>query len=445
MTDSVDSKEDLRSPATTDLVALSPPVVQRSRLPGHADVPGGRSRLAALWSYRWFLLVALTVAGFGGWQAVRALTGPAVSVDVVKRGDLIQTLVASGHVETPFRVEIGSQITATVEDVLVEEGQQVVQGQPLVRLEARELAATLNQAESAVEQARARLRQIEELALPAARETLLQARAVLLNAERSHERIEALHGTGAATRAALDEAVKALDVAKVLARQADLQVRAASPTGVDYVVAQTQLAQAVAARESAQSRLGYAIIAAPRAGVLISRKVERGTVAQPGRTLLVLAPQGETQLVIQVDERNLGLVSVGQQALASADAYPNERMSAVVSYINPGIDIARAAVEMKLAVADPPAYLRQDMTVSVDIETARREDTLILPARAVHDAAGQPWVMLVRDGRAHKQPVRIGLRGVTQFEIAEGVSEGDRIIPVNAGLLTGQKVRPVLP
>lgn len=447
MTDAITSTQATRGADATDLVPLTPPAVQRARKepPGRSGMPGPRSRLATIWSYRWFVLVALALAGLAGWQAMRSLAGPSVAVDVVKRGDLVQTLVASGHVETPFRVEIGSQITATVEDVLVEEGQSVVQGQPLVRLESRELAAALSQAESAVEQAQARLRQIEELALPAARETLSQARAVLLNAERSHERLDALQRSGAATQAALDEAVKALDVARTLARHAELQVRASSPSGVDHVVAQTQLAQAVAARQSAQSRLGYAVIAAPRSGVLISRKVERGTVAQPGRTLLVLAPQGETQLVIQLDERNLGLVSIGQPALASADAYPNERMQAVVSYINPGIDIARAAVEMKLVVPDPPAYLRQDMTVSVDIEVARRDDTLILPVRAVHDAASRPWVMLVRDDRAHRQPVRIGLRGVTQFEILEGLREGDRVVPVNAGLVTGQKLRPVPP
>lgn len=435
------------TPQASDIVRIAPPglPLPRPRLPGGSGPPGPRGWLAAAWAHRWFLLVALALAGFGLWQAARAFTGPAIVVDVVKRGDLVQTLVASGHVETPFRVEIGSQITATVEQVLVEEGQSVAEGQPLIRLEARELEAALTQAESAVEQAQARLRQMQELTYPAAGEALAQARAVLLNAERSHARVEELHRTGSATRAALDEAVKALDVARTLARHAELQLRATSPSGSDYVMAQTQLAQAEAARRSAQSRLGYATIAAPRAGVLIARKVERGAVAQPGKTMLVLAPEGQTQLVIQVDERNLGLVSLGQRALASADAYPNERMGAVVSYINPGIDIARAAVEMKLVVADPPAYLRQDMTVSVDIETARRENTLILPARAVREAASQPWVMLVRDGRAHRQPVRIGLRGVTQFEILEGAAEGDEIVPLNAGVALGQKLRPVAP
>ena len=169
-------------------------------------------------------------------------------------------------------------------------------------------------------------------------------------------------------------------------------------------MAQTLLNQAHANLETAESRLGYATISAPRDGVLITRNVERGAVVQPGKALLVLAPAGEMQLVLQIDERNLGKISLGQKALASADAYPDQRFAAVVSYINPGIDISRASVEVKLTVADPPDYLRQDMTVSVDIEVAARDNTLVLPTRSVHDVlSGQPWVLGIKDGRAVKR------------------------------------------
>ncbi|WP_244607386.1 efflux RND transporter periplasmic adaptor subunit [Bosea sp. CS1GBMeth4] len=402
--------------------------------------------LRRLWAYRWFGLALAVAAGVAAWQASRALIGPAVVVDVVRRGDLIQTVVASGHVETPYRVEIGSQITGTVEEVLVEEGQTVAKGQPLILLDNRELRAALVQAQGAVAQAEARLRQMQELVLPAAREALTQTQAVLLNAQQSHDRTVELARTGSATRAALDEAVRALNVARTQARSAELQVFTASPGGSDAIMAQAQLDQARANLETASSRLGYATISAPRDGILISRAVERGTVAQPGKALLVLAPRGETQLVIQLDERNLGLVAPGQPALASADAFPNERMEAVLVYINPGIDIARAAVEVKLRVAEPPAYLRQDMTVSVDIETARRSRTLVVPARSVRDAVSPaPWVMRLRQGRASRQPVRLGLRGASNIEILDGVAEGDELVPANSGVVTGQRIRAVRP
>ena len=96
----------------------------------------------------------------------------------------------------PFRVEIGSQITGTVEDVLVEEGQRVSKGQPLISLEARELKAAVVQAQGAVAQAEARMRQLDELTLPSAREALTQAQANLLNAQQTFDRTSKLAKDG---------------------------------------------------------------------------------------------------------------------------------------------------------------------------------------------------------------------------------------------------------
>lgn len=410
------------------------------------EATGLRRVLVALWLYRWFILAVAIAAAIGAWQAARILIGPAVAVDIVQRGDLVQTVVASGHVETPYRVEIGSQITGTVDAVLVDEGQTVAKGQPLIVLDSSELRAALVQARGALAQAKARQRQMQELALPSAQEALVQARAVLLNAQQTYDRAAQLLNRGAQTHAAVDDAKKALDVARTLVRSAELQVFTASPGGSDAVMVETQLAQADANLDSASSRLGYATIAAPRDGVLISRAVERGTVVQPGKVLMVLAPAGETQLVIQLDERNLGLIRLGQPAIASADAYPDDRMQAKVVYINPGVDIARASVEVKLGVPEPPPYLRQDMTVSVDIETARRDGTLIVPARDVHDGnTASPWVLGLRDGRAVKRPVRLGLRGRGSVEILGGLASDDVVLPIGSGVVTGQKIRAIRP
>jgi len=438
------------SPPESDARARSIPLPAGPasvRRPDPAAAPGRLARSArAIWKHRWFVLCAVALASLGGWQGARVLLGPAVVVDPVERGSLVQTVVASGHVETPFRVEISSQITGTVEDVLVEEGQRVAKGQALVAIEAGELKAAVVQAEGAVAQAEARLRQLHELTLPAAREALTQAQATLLNAQQTYDRAADLAKKGYGPKATLDDAQKNLDVARTLLRTAELNVFTASPGGSDYVMAETQLNQANANLDTARSRLGYATIVAPRDGVLISRNVERGTVAQPGKALLVLAPAGDIQLVLQIDEKNLGLMALGQKALASADAFPDRRFPAVVTYINPGIDITRASVEVKLTVPDPPDYLRQDMTVSVDIEVARRSDTLILPLRDIYDAlTGAPWAMLVKGNRAHKQPLRLGLRANTHVEIIDGAAAGDLAVPVTAGVKTGQRIRPVLP
>ncbi|WP_207790090.1 efflux RND transporter periplasmic adaptor subunit [Polymorphobacter arshaanensis] len=374
---------------------------------------------------------------------MRLLAGTPVAIDSVRRGNLVETVVASGHVETPYRVEIASQITGTVTAIPVREGQSVTQGQLLIALDPHELDAAVVQAEGGVAQAQAHMRQLKELTLPSARDNRKAAQANLLIAQKSFDRASALVTKGFETRAFLDDAQKTLDVARALARTAESQVYTASPAGSDYVTGQTELAQAIANLATARSRREYANIRAPRDGTLISRSVERGTVADAGKVLMVLAPGGVTQLVLQIDERNIGKIALGQPALASADAYPAQRFDATVAYINPGIDIARASIQMKLDVAKPPAYLRQDMTVSVDIEVARRNDVLVAPIADVRDAlAPQPWVMVVRGGRAVHQPVKLGLEGTSQTQIVSGVGAGEQLIPASSNIVAGARVRP---
>ena len=102
----------------------------------------------------------------------------------------------------------------------------------------------------------------------------------------------------------------------------------------------------------------------------------------------------------------------------------------------------RGSVEVRLRVPEPPPYLRHEMTVSIDIEAARREQTLMIPASAVRETGGaQPWVMVVRDGRTERQPVRLGIRGAGRVEVLEGVAVGEALVPAAVDVAAGQAVR----
>ena len=399
-----------------------------------------------LWSHRWFLLFTLALFSVGSWVALRTLLGPEVVVEVIRRGNLIKTVVASGHFETPFRVEVGAQMNGIVTEVLVDEGQNVRAGQELVHLDPREVKASVVQAQGALAQAEARIRQLNDFTLPAAKAGLAQAQASLVDAQNTFDRTSSLFKSGFSPNSALDDAQKNLDIAKAQVRNADLQVFTASPGGSDYVVAETQINQARAMLDAAQSRLAYTTITAPRDGILMGRNIEKGSVVQSGKALFVLAPNGINQLVITIDEKNLGLIRIGETALASADAYPDQKFTAKVSYINPSVDITRASIEVKLDVLNAPAFLRQDMTVSVDIEVGQSDNTLVTGTRFVHDLqTGQPWVLAVDRGRAVKKSIKSGLRGLTEVEILEGLSEGDLVIPSLSGIVSGQRLRPVVP
>ncbi|MEI8144942.1 MAG: efflux RND transporter periplasmic adaptor subunit, partial [Alphaproteobacteria bacterium] len=176
--------------------------------------------------------------------------------------------------------------------------------------------------------------------------------------------------------------------------------------------------------------------------VLIWRDVEVGNGVQPGRELMRLSPAGELQITVQIDEKNLGLIAVEQQALASADAFATERFPAIVSFINPGVDLQRASVEVKLNVPSPPAYLRQDMTVSVDIEVARRPKALVAPLTDIHDLSlGRPWLFKAEDGHARRHPITVGLVSAGKAEVLTGLAEGDVIVPSTLQMRDGARIR----
>ncbi len=394
----------------------------------------------------WLVLaVILSAAGIYVYQSL--FLGPMLVAREASRTDLVQSIVSSGRIVTPRRVSIGSVVTDRVIAVPVAEGQRVTRGQLLIELDSSDETAALAQARAALDQTEARLRQIRELNLPASEQALQQALANARQARVQHDRTQILRDKGFVGESQLDDARRNLDVTESQVRAARLPVESSRSGGSDHALAIAAAAQARANVSAAEARLAQSFIRAPLDGVLIGRGVEPGNVIAPGKELLVLAPLGETRIVAQLDERHLSRLATGQRALASADAFPTSRFAAELSYINPGIDALRGTVEVKLRVGDPPGYLRQDMTVSVDIETARRPNTIVIAADAVRDASGaSPWVLIVRDNRAVRQAVRLGLRGDGNVEILEGVAAGDLLVPASlATVAPGDRVRAAAP
>jgi HlyD family secretion protein len=385
--------------------------------------------------------VAVVVAGAAVF-AVRALAGPEVAVQRIVRRDFVQSVVASGHLEAPHRATIGAVLAGRVVHVPVVQGQAVAAGAVLVQLDDAELAASAAQADAAVAQAASRLRQVREVDAPVAEQAWRQAGANLDNARALRERDAALRRQGFIGPAAMEEADKALAIAQAQWQAALSQHRAALPAGSAVAIAVDGLAQARAAAAAAHSRLGQATLRAPAAGSVLARSVEPGDVVQPGAALMTLSPDGPAQVVVDFDEKNLHLLAPGQPARVSADAYPDRPVDARLATIDPGIDLQRGTVQVKLDVDHPPAWLRQDMTMSVDVQVGARAHALVVPLDAVQDAAGgRAWVARVEGGRVHRRPVRLGLRGPGFAEVLDGLEEGDLVAAAPSTLADGERVR----
>ena len=373
------------------------------------------------------LLLALFAGAGYGWLARPKLT--AVDVLVAKLEDVQSSVVASGRVLAPARVDAGATITGRVQKVAVREGDRVSEGQLLVQLEQAELAAAVTQARAARERARSRVESVVKLALPTARELQTQSQWNVTIAERELKRSQELLAKGFISQARVDDAERQQEVARSQLANAKSQVGAQGVHGAEAAQAQSQLAEAEAALTLAQARLGQTEVRAPAAGVVLERVIEAGDIAQPGRRVMSLALDGPARLIVQVDEKNLPLLNRGSRATAAADAFPNERFEALIAYISPGVDAARGTVELRLDIPKPPAFLKADMTVAIDIPGPLLKQALLVPADMVRQLQSDaPFVIVEREGVAARVPVRTGLHLQGRVQLTQGVAAGDRLI-----------------
>jgi HlyD family secretion protein len=386
-------------------------------------------------------LAFVVVLGIAAFAAVRKFQGPVVDTARVTAGPMEHSIVVTGRVQAPHRVEIGSVITARVEKVAVEEGVKVEAGQPLVLLETSELRASLAQARAAEASAQARLAAVRELNLPQSTDAVAQADAQLNFAEQELRRTRDLHAKGFVSEARLQDVERLFTVAKSQLDTARSQAKAQGASGALAREVATRLQEAAAARELAESKLAQTTIRASVPGTVLVRAVEPGDIVSPGKRLLVLDSAGETRLTAQIDEKNLPYLRIGQQAIASSEAFSGASFKATLYYVSPAVDVTRGSVEARFRVPDPPPYLRADMTVSIDIGVARKERALTVPADAVRESAGVRSVQVVRDGRVATARVETGVRASARVEIASGLSEGETVL-LTRGIADGSRVRP---
>lgn len=375
---------------------------------------------------RWLLILIplLLLAGWLGWQQ---WLGPQVPGYRLEARPLVQRVVASGEVDSQSLAQVGSEITGVIRARHVREGDSVRAGDLLLELRDEDQQARVGEVEAALDQ-------LVQLQRPQAQAALSEARADLQQATRERERRDELFRRQLVSAEQREQARQAEVSARTRYERAQLAARAAAVGGSDEQILRQQLAAARAALEKTRIR-------AQVDGVVQTRDVEPGDLVQPGKALLQIARTDSREIIVPLDEKDMGPVRLGQPALVIADAYPEQVLQARVSFIAPAIDSSRGTIDIHLELLEPAEFLRQGMTVSADIRTGHREQTLVLPNDALHNRRGEQAEVLRwdSDNQVQRVPVRLGLRGTGLTEVVEGLSEGDVVIADD--LAEGQRVR----
>lgn len=349
---------------------------------------------------------------------LRAARAPELPGYAVASRELVQRVVASGQVSSQSLARVGSEITGVVKARHVREGDAVKPGDLLLELQDDEQQAQVREAQAALDQlAGARRAQ--------AAAALQQADSALALASAERARREELFNRQLLSAEQREQARNAEVAARSVRDQARTALASLQAGGADERLLRERLQQARAA-------LARTCVHARVAGIVQARDVEPGDLVQPGRTLLTIARADSREIVVALDEKSMAPLRVGQLAQAVADAYPDQPVPARVSFIAPAVDPGRGTVDVHLDLVAPAPFLRQGMTVSVTIETARKAQALVLPNEALHETGGRASVFLVEDGRVRRQAVILGLRSVTLSEVREGLAAGATVLATEA-------------
>jgi len=257
------------------------------------------------------------------------------------------------------------------------------------------------------------------------------AKAELASAQERWDTLDQeLHPELESARARVAQAKAALDRAHADAVQDRLKV-------ADVTSAQAQVARAQAQVDNARTMLDYTTIRAPRAGVILEKSVEQGTIITSGRSSITqgtdIVKLGDlTRMFAEVslDEADVARAHIGQQVEITIDAFPDRRFRGVVTRINPQALTEQnvTTVLVKVEIENPDAQLKPGMTASCEFLVNKTDNVLYLPSRAVREMGGAYLVTVQKDGRMTDVPIKVGLVGDDRIEIQEGLAEGQEVV-----------------
>ncbi|WP_374511624.1 efflux RND transporter periplasmic adaptor subunit [Niveibacterium sp.] len=306
------------------------------------------------------IIALLVIVGL----SVRALVGgngaPKFNTVAVKRGDLVVTVTATGKLEPTNQVTVGSELSGTVAQVLVDTNDHVRKGQTLAVLDLSKLRDQTEKARAVLAAARARQEQ--------AQATLVESEATLAR----QEEVAKLSGGKVPAKSELDTA-----------RATAARARA------DVASARASVAETEAALRTNETDLGKAAIRSPIDGVVLTRKIDPGQTVAASFTapeLFVLAEDlAQMRLKVDVAEADVGKVHDEQPASFTVDAWPDRNYAAKVTKVQYGSTLVENVVSYKteLQVSNADLTLRPGMTATADIRIAERKGVLLVPGAAL--------------------------------------------------------------
>jgi len=421
--------------------------------------------------YKWIfiIVIAISLLLVVGWLVSKNRKGndkgQVARIEQVHIGELTERVSAPGEIEPKTYVQISAKVSARIIKMPYAEGNTVTCGDPnanppippslLVQLDSKDLESELHSAEASRNAQEAQI-EVEKANTESCRANITSLEATLKQQENDLQRKQELVQSGAVSKSDFEQAKFKVDSLRADIESAKFKLDAAKE---NLVVMKHNLDAAQAKIAEANEALSYTSITSPINGVITrlnakeGEMVMTGTMNNAGTVIMEVSDLSKMLVVAQVDEADVGQIELGQQAVASIQAYPNIKFKGVVSQIALKYrlsDNKTRYYRTEILLNNDPNILKlyTGLTADVDIETHKHIGIIKIPSQAVvardidslpleirdkspdldKDKKFAPVVFRFIDGKAVATPVKIGSGDLTHTIILSGLKEGDSIV-----------------
>ncbi len=371
------------------------------------------------------VLAGLIVAGLIYWVNFSPVPVRTVKVE---QGLIVAEVMGTGTLEARFKSTISPKISGRIEKVLVDQGDRVTAGQLLIQLDDLDLQQQVEIAKANVDSALAAIERLKA--------DKIRTDAIYEQASKSHARIQNLVKQNVATQDEADTATEALNVAAADVARAEAAI----------IEGRTSLIAAEKNLEYHRAKLQDTHIKAPFDGLIIKRNREPGDVVVPGSAILSLISTDELWVSAWVDETEMAKVKQNQQADVQFRSEREKTFPGKVVRLGRETDRETREFIVDVHVLELPANWAIGQRAEVYIEVARKENVIQVPANLVMREQGQTGLYILKQNRAHWQPIQLGLRSRERVEVTDGLQVDDLlIVPVNEKNSLRQNRKVVVP